>query len=176
MVKASKKTILPSEEHVEGIYMKGAGVIDKATKSETGKAIGGWLFVIGFVIAIIAGLWAGIAATGSAGAMDASTAGLLTAVLVIIGLIVGLVNIQTDEATTFLIGAIAICVAGAAMTSAGISWSTMATAASGLGVLEVSINVVAAFLGGLMQMVSYFVAPAALIVGLKVVYKSARKA
>ena len=61
--------------------------------------IGGWAFIIGLVIAILAGLiniaWAPI-------------------ILVILGLIVGFINIGDKEVTAFLVASIALLVAGSA--------------------------------------------------------------
>lgn len=61
--------------------------------------IGGWAFIIGLVIAILAGLinlgWAPIA-------------------LVVLGLIVGLLNIKDKEVVNFLIASIALLLAGTA--------------------------------------------------------------
>lgn len=61
--------------------------------------LGGWAFIIGLVIAILAGLiniaWAPV-------------------ILVILGLVVGFLNIGDKEVNSFLIASIALLVAGAA--------------------------------------------------------------
>lgn len=57
---------------------------------------GTWLFIIGLVIAIISGFWA----------LNA----LWTAILIIIGLVVGLLNVSLKEAQTFLLASVAIVI------------------------------------------------------------------
>ncbi len=103
--------------------------------------IGHWAFIIGILLAIIAGL------------VPAWQTPTITWVLVIIGLIVGLLNIQAKETTEFLVATIALMIVG----SAG------AIPALGVIVLSILANIVA------------IVAPAALIVALKAVYALANK-
>lgn len=103
--------------------------------------IGHWAFIVGIVIAIIAGL------------VPAWQTAIVTWVLVILGLIVGLLNITAKESVEFLVATIALMLIG----SAG------AIPALGIIVLSILANIVA------------FVAPAALVVALKSVYELARK-
>jgi len=103
--------------------------------------IGHWAFIIGILLAIIAGL------------VPAWQTPTITWILVIIGLVVGLLNIQAKETTEFLVAAITLLIVG----SAG------AIPALGVIVLSILANIVA------------IVAPAALIVALKAVYSLANK-
>ena len=103
--------------------------------------IGHWAFIIGILLAIIAGL------------VPAWQTPTITWILVVLGLIVGLLNIQAKETTEFLVATIALMMVG----SAG------AIPALGVIVLSILANVVA------------FVAPAALIVALKAIYALAQK-
>jgi len=103
--------------------------------------LGHWAFIVGIVIAIIAGL------------VPAWQTPTITWVLVILGLIVGLLNITAKETVEFLVAAVALMLIG----SAG------AIPALGTIVLSILANIVA------------FVAPAALIVALKSIYELARK-
>jgi hypothetical protein len=66
------------------------------------QTIGHWSFILGVVIAILAGF---------AGAAYAETVAIL---LVVLGVIVGFLNIAEKEAPNFLIAAIALLLAGAA--------------------------------------------------------------
>ena len=59
------------------------------------EKLGGWAFILGVVIAIIAGL--------ASGALDAISAGYVTLALVVLGLIVGFLNIGDKEVNNFLI-------------------------------------------------------------------------
>ncbi len=68
-------------------------------RAETGSLIGSWAFLIGIILAIILG------------AFGQLSSGILVA-LVIIGIIVGLLNIADREATPFLLsGAVLVIVA-----------------------------------------------------------------
>ncbi len=155
--------VTEADEHIEGMMMKPAGAIGKAAKSEKGRMIGGWAFMVGLLISVIAGLLVGLEAIGVSLGITVQTTGLLMGIMALIGLIVGVVNVSDKEAISFLIGAIAIVVASGSMS---------ALANLGYGVFPA----IALFIGNLMNMVSYFVAPAAIIVALKVIYASARKA
>ena len=103
--------------------------------------LGHWAFIVGIIIAIIAGL------------VPAWQTPTITWVLVILGLVVGLLNITAKETIEFLVAAIALLVIG----SAG------AIPALGTIILSILANIVA------------FVAPAALVVALKSIYSLAQK-
>ena len=109
-------------------------------------SIGSWAFILGVLIAIIAGL--------AAGSLDITTQGYLGVVLVVLGLVVGLLNIGAKEVTDFLIAAIALVAVGAA----------------NLG----SIPMIGAYLASMVLFIAAFVAPAALVVALKAIYSIAR--
>ncbi len=113
------------------------------------QTIGIYAFLLGIVIAIIAGLLHGMIAT---------YAGAVTLLLVVLGLIVGFLNIKDKEISNFLIGAIALMVVGSA------NLAVIDEIVAGLGtVLQAIINYILVF-----------VAPAALIVALKRVYMLAK--
>ncbi|MFH1978263.1 MAG: hypothetical protein ABIJ92_02980 [Candidatus Aenigmatarchaeota archaeon] len=111
------------------------------------QRIGSWAFILGVVIAILAGLLAGT--------LDATSAGYITLVLVILGLIVGFLNIGDKEMSGFLIAAIAL----------------MAVGTANLAV----IPTIGIWLSFIVENIAAFVAPAALIVALKAVYNLASK-
>ena len=106
--------------------------------------IGEWAFLVGVLLAIVLGLFPQ--------ALPTTT---VTAVLVVLGIIVGLVNIIAKESHAFLLAAVALLVAGTA----------------GYGVLPG----IGDFLGAILANISTFVAPAAVIVALKAIYELARK-
>ncbi|MEM4263540.1 MAG: hypothetical protein QW666_01430 [Candidatus Woesearchaeota archaeon] len=103
--------------------------------------IGHWAFIIGILLAVVAGL------------VPAWQTPTVTWILVILGLIIGLLNIQAKETTEFLVAAITLLIVG----SAG------AIPALGVIVLSILANIVA------------IVAPAALVVALKAIYALASK-
>jgi len=107
--------------------------------------LGEWVFILGVVIAIIAGL--------VYQAMDPASATYITVILVVLGLVVGFLNIRDKEMTSFLIAVIAIVAVGSA----------------NLG----EIPIIGSYLKWMVLNVEAFVAPAALVVGLKAVYNLA---
>ncbi len=107
--------------------------------------LGHWAFIVGVLIAIIAGL------------VPAWQTATVIWILVILGLIVGLLNITTKETVEFLVATIALVVIGTA--------GTQAIFQTFLG------NIVPQILGNIVA----FVAPAGLIVALKSVYALAQK-
>ncbi len=113
------------------------------------QKIGGYAFIAGIVIAVLAGI---------AGSIVAGYAGGITLVLVILGLLVGYLNISAKEVLTFIVAAIGLIVAGSANLQA------IDTVVSGLG------TVLQAILANIMV----FIAPAVIIVGLKAIYSVAK--
>ncbi len=114
------------------------------------QRVGGWAFILGIVIAIIAGL--------TAGYLDIITAGYIALVLVILGLIIGFLNLNDKEMQPFLIAAIALML--------------MQLSAGGLGL----IPYIGLYLVSMVQNIAVFVMPAALVVSLKAVYRLASRA
>jgi hypothetical protein len=79
-------------------------------KSKKGNMIGSWAFLIGVVLAAILGL-------GFAGGFDAT----ISWVLVVIGLIVGLLNIADKEAQPFLLSGVVLIIASSMGQGIGIA-------------------------------------------------------
>ncbi len=100
--------------------------------------MGAYAFLVGVAIAILAGIFS-----------PAGTQSTVALVLVILGLIVGFMNITEKEVTSFLIASIALIAVGGA----------------GLGVIEVAR--IGATLDAIVKNIVLFVAPAALIVAVK---------
>lgn len=105
---------------------------------ELGK-IGHWSFIIGVLLAMVAGL------------LGAAYADMIAMILVVLGVIVGFLNISEKEVSSFLIAAIALLLTGAA----------------GLETLPV----MGSYLGPILTNIATFVAPAVVIVALKAVYE-----
>jgi len=110
------------------------------------RKLGEWAFLACVVIAILAGI-----------AIPADAA--VVAALVVLGVIVGLLNVSEKETSAFLIASIALIVAGTA------GFSSLETIVAGLG------NMVTAIL----SYIGVFVAPAAVIVALKAVWSMGKK-
>lgn len=104
------------------------------------EQIGGWSFIAGVAIAVISAFVA------------VPYAALL---LVVLGLIVGFLNVKDKDIGSFLIATIALLVAGLA----GQNLST--------------IPQVGTYLASILNSIQAFVAPAAIVAGLKAVYNIA---
>ncbi len=104
------------------------------------EKLGAWSFILGIVIAVLVSLLS----------LDAP---LLMAVLVVLGSIVGLLNVNDKDTTHFLVAVIALAAAGNANVDL--------------------IPVVGTQLQNILRNVGVFVAPAAVIVALKAIYEMA---
>lgn len=100
--------------------------------------IGHYSFLAGVILALIAGLLANI--------VDAS---MVTLVLVVIGLIVGFLNVTAKETTEFLVASVALMMVGSAKLN--------------------MIPMVGGYIETTLSYLVVFVAPAAIIVALKAV-------
>ncbi len=115
-------------------------------KASLDMKIGEWAFLVGLLLALILGIFPGVLAVEQ-----------VTAVLVVLGLVVGLVNIVSKESHHFLLAAVALLVAGSA----------------GYGVLPGPVGDI---IPRILVNITTFVAPAAVIVAVKEVYSLAKKA
>ena len=113
------------------------------------QKIGSWAFIIGVLLAIIGGL---IVAFGE---VDMTLESNIILGLVILGIIVGFLNISDKEVTPFLIAAIALMVLGNAKLDV------------------ITIGGIGPALAQIVSHIAAFVAPAALIVALLEVYRLA---
>lgn len=104
------------------------------------QQIGGYAFILGIIIAILAGLVS----------LDASTANLVLWVMVVLGLIIGFLNVTDKETTSFLVAAISLILTQGALST---------------------LNV--AIITGIVSNIAVLAAPAALIVALKAVWNMA---
>jgi hypothetical protein len=111
--------------------------------------VGVWSYVAGIIIAALLGI---MAAFGQSGLE--SWAVIL---LVILGIVVGLLNIGPSEVNTFLLGSVAFVIASMSM---GVVFSTLGPNWNGLMVF--------------MNAITIFTAPGALVVAFKALYKVAR--
>lgn len=107
------------------------------------SSVGSWSFVIGLVIALIVGFFG-------------EASGTMVSILVILGLIVGFLNITGKEVHGFLVASIALLLAG------------------GTGNLMGEVPVVGGFLSQILTNFAIFVAPAAIVVSIKELISLAR--
>ena len=100
--------------------------------------VGHYAFIAGVILAIIAGVLTNLIA-----------ANIVTLVLVVLGLIVGLMNVTAKETTSFLIAAAALMIAGSA--NLNVIW------------------MVGTYVDAIVKNIAVFVAPAAIVVAIKAV-------
>jgi hypothetical protein len=113
------------------------------------KTVGVWAFLIGVVLALIVGIAAGIAN------IDNTMLGIVSAVMVVLGVIVGILNITEEEVNSFIIAAIGL--------------TTGSIAIAGLGPLLPSV--IGNMVESAFTIFSVFVAGAVFIPALKAVYR-----
>lgn len=113
------------------------------------QKIGAYAFLVGIAIAILAGI---------AGGLVTAYAGAITLILVILGLIVGYLNISDKEVLIFVVVSIGLMVAG----SANLTSIDMLVPGMGTVLQAILANIVV------------FIAPAVIVVGLKTVYALAK--
>ena len=118
------------------------------------QKIGNYAFLIGIVIALVMGI------AGGMGVLQ-GVAAYIPLVMVILGLVIGLLNIHDKHISDFLIATIAIILVGG-------------TAAGLLGLNDVGLMP----LGTICQLIVVYIgslaAPAALVVGLKQIFNLAK--
>lgn len=103
--------------------------------------LGSWAFLIGVILAVILGLFGGLTET-------------MSIILVVIGLVVGLLNIGSDEVQPFLMSGVVLIIA----------------AAFGQQVIQT-----VGFLDNILEALLLVFVPATVIVALKNVFSLARK-
>jgi len=111
---------------------------------------GAWAFTIGVILALIAGL---IPAS-----MNLS--GIITAVLVLIGIIVGFLNVSDEETKNFLMASVAVMIA---VFTAGMGIQSLTT-----------LGVIGTYLSALLTNINIFVFPATIVVAIKSIYSMAK--
>ena len=112
------------------------------------QKIGGWAFIVGIVVSLLAGI-----AQTAMGTIPG--AAFIPLVLVILGLIVGFLNIEDKDVTSFLV--------------ASFTFLAMAVSAAGLSI----IPGIGQYLVAIVNDIAVFVAPAAFVVALRAIVKLA---
>jgi len=117
-----------------------------AKKASTMDKVGSWAFIIGVIIALLIGIF-------SFGTFDAT----LVSLLIILGIIVGLLNVTSHETSPFLLAALSLVI---------VSYFG--------GSVFANIAVVGKYLQSTLNALMTFVIPATIIVALKAIYSLAQ--
>lgn len=115
-----------------------------AKKGNMMVKVGSWAFIVGVLLAILIGMWPN--ALGYVG----------VSVLILLGIVVGLLNITAKETMPFLVAVIALLLVG----NMG-------------GEVLSQISMIGVYLSGILHSIMIFVIPATIIVALKTVYSLA---
>jgi hypothetical protein len=119
---------------------------------------GEFAFLAGVVLALLVGL------LSVAGSLPDSSKPVVVAVLVVLGIIVGFVNIKDKEIHGFLVAALVLMMTASA-------WEPINTLLGQLGDVGTSLSL---WLGSFFEYLVAFISPAAFIVALKAIYDMAR--
>lgn len=106
--------------------------------------IGSWAFILGVIIAVVAGVLQ---------AQSGSQSPMLISLLIVLGLVVGFLNVTGKETTSFLIATVSLVI----VTSMG-------------GDVTGKVANVGPYISGVLGSIMTFVVPATIIVALKSVY------
>ena len=110
--------------------------------------LGQWSFIVGIIIAAVIGLFSN--------SIDQKTSGWLVLLLIVLGLLVGFLNISEKESTPFLIAAVALIVT------------------SGAGATISMIPKIGVYLTQVVTQIGVFVTPAAILVAVKSIWALAK--
>jgi len=108
---------------------------------------GEWAFLAGVLLALVLGVLQGLGVVGNYA--------VLSVLLVVLGLVVGMTTVTAKETDSFLIASVALLAVGAA------------------GLSNLGLPTVGAVISDALANLRAFVAPAALVVALKAIYRLA---
>ena len=128
------------------------------------QKIGSMAFMAGFVIAVLVGIAHAADVIMGMNIINSDIAGVISLVLVILGLVVGYMNIKDKHITDFLIATVAVAIIGLVALSP-------ANAAMFAGVTNPIVITINSIVGNIVTLV----APAALVVGLKQIMALAKE-
>lgn len=111
------------------------------------KKVGGWAFILGVLLALVAPIFVELTPE-------------MTSTLIVLGLLIGFLNITTTETEPFLLAALALVIVSGFSSS-----STMITQVARIGPV----------LGRIFAGIQLLVVPATIVVALKSIYKLARE-
>jgi|SRR3989338_1054792 len=121
-----------------------------ARKRGTGK-LGAWAFTIGVILALVAGLIP----------LELGLGGAIISILVLLGIVVGFLNVTDKETGKFIMAAVAIMIA-------------LYTAGSAIQANIGALGIAGTYLWSVMSNINVFVFPATIVVAIKNIYTIAK--
>jgi hypothetical protein len=123
-------------------------------KSKTMVKVGAYAFMIGVVIALIAGIIVGLTQ------LSAQSASIITALLVVLGLIVGFLNVSEAETSKFLMASVAVMIA-------------LFTAGNAIQSQIATLGILGKMMWAIMGYINIFVFPATIVVAIRAIFSVA---
>jgi uncharacterized membrane protein YccC len=120
-----------------------------AKKTSLHAKLGAWAFIIGIIVALIIGLISQL--------LNPGVVSILFSVLVLLGIVVGFLNVTDHEVKDYLLTAVSLVIV-----------STLGGSVIGY------IAVVGPYLAGILQAITTFVVPTTIIVALKEIFSLAK--
>jgi hypothetical protein len=114
---------------------------------------GVWAFTIGMFLALFAGLASRL--------LSNTVNGYIVAVLVLLGIAVGFLNVTKEETSSFLMSSVAVMIA-------------LFTAGQALVAMAASLGIIGEVLLSLLSYINMFVFPATIVVAIKSIYALAK--
>lgn len=117
-------------------------------KGLKGKSLGAWIFLIGVVLAIILGLFSAN--------LSAGMQGIVVAILIIVGLVIGFMNITGGETQKFLLSGVILVIVSA------------------MGEGAIPSGVIGGYLTAILNALLVLFVPATIVVALKSIFVVAK--
>lgn len=111
-------------------------------KDSTLKTVGVWAFICGVVLALLVGIIAAFMQ------IDASLLSLISGVMVVLGIVVGILNITEKEVTNFIIAAVGLTTGSAVLVTLGQLFAQTALTAVLGKMMQVAFTVFGTFVAG----------------------------
>ena len=123
-----------------------------AKRSRNKKSLGAWSFLIGVILAVVLGIFSPY--------LSSSAYSVVFTLLVLAGIVVGLLNVATEETSGFLLAALALVIA---------------SSLGGVTIAQIAASSVGAIMKSLLDALLILFVPTTIIVALKSVFEIAKE-
>jgi len=119
------------------------------------KSIGAWAFLVGVIIVLILAIFSS--------SLSENVQGWAVAIILLVGLVVGFMNITRGESTKFILATVALVIV-----------SSMGANAIGSSLMKLSFLSLGEILGNVLTYLMILIVPALIIVALKSIFEVAK--